>query len=237
MIAFPCVAIGIDTQGGGHALIEGLSDKDKMRPEHAETAILPIIEDKKDKETDKMPGQHIIHPINFASAEWNSEANHTLRKDMQDKFLLFPEFNQLTLAITSRQDEIKFKELRDKVGETQALKSYDTLEDSVMDIEELKMELSTITVSRTPSGREKFDTPEVKLGTGKKGRMRKDRYSALLIANMIARNSYREIPKPTYNSVGTVIGEYKIDKDQPMYVGNKIAKGYSMACINYSVRR
>ena len=35
--------------------------------------------------------------------------------------------------------------------------------------------------------RDRWDTPEVKLQNGKKGRLRKDRYSSLVIANMLAR--------------------------------------------------
>ena len=89
-----------------------------------------------------------------------------------------------------RKDKISFRQLKDKVGESHALRLYDTLEDAVMEIEELKDELVTVVVvSVTPEGRERFDTPEIKTDTGKKGRMRKDRYSALVIANMLARGS------------------------------------------------
>ena len=42
-------------------------------------------------------------------------------------------------------------------------------------------------IKDTPSGKDKWDTPEVKMGGNKKGRMRKDRYSALLMSNMGAR--------------------------------------------------
>ena len=37
---------------------------------------------------------------------------------------------------------------------------YDTLEECVLDIEELKDELSMIQMTQTPSGRDKWDTPE-----------------------------------------------------------------------------
>ena len=45
---------------------------------------------------------------------------------------------------------------------------YDTLEECVTDIEELKNELSMIQISQTTSGRDRWDTPEVVIGTGKK---------------------------------------------------------------------
>jgi hypothetical protein len=203
MQSFPCVRIGIDSQGGGYAIAEGLRDTDKMDPALNEVPILPIIEDK-EKETDRLSGLHILEFINFASADWTSQANHGLRKDMEDRFFLFPRFDQLTLGMVSKQDEIRFKKLKEQIGDSESLKLYDTLEDVVMDIEDLKAELSTIMVTRTASGREKFDTPEIKLGTGKKGRMRKDRYSALVIANMIARSMHREIPNPSYSVIGRV---------------------------------
>ena len=51
--------------------------------------------------------------------------------------------------------------------------------------------------------------------------MRKDRYSALVIANMIARLIHREIPPPMYNNIGTVIkpGVFEVDGSNQMYVG------------------
>ena len=74
-----------------------------------------------------------------------------------------------------------------------------------MEIEELKEELSTITVTRTGTGvnsRDRWDTPEIKLPNGRKGRMRKDRYSALVMANMIARNIHRAVPQIQYDVIG-----------------------------------
>ena len=67
-------------------------------------------------------------------------------------------------------------------------RKYDTLEDCVMEIEELKDELSMIVMTQTSTGRERWDTPEVKIAAGRKSRLRKDRYSSLLMANMSARS-------------------------------------------------
>ena len=220
---FPCIRIGIDAQGGGYALAEGLRDHDKMFT--GERPILPIIEEKKEKDTDRVAGDHVIDLVQFAKAEWTSQANHGLRKDMEDKVLLFPRFDTLSLSLMSEKDKISFRQLKDKVGESHALRLYDTLEDAVMEIEELKDELVTVVVSITPGGRERFDTPEIKTDTGKKGRMRKDRYSALVIANMLARQAQREIPGPVYNNIGTVItpGVFKTSPTNEMYVGQEWA--------------
>jgi hypothetical protein len=51
-------------------------------------------------------------------------------------------------------------------------------------------------------GRDRWDTPEVKLPNGKKGRLRKDRYSALVIANMLARQMTRTLQPISYDIIG-----------------------------------
>jgi intein/homing endonuclease len=214
---FPCTSIVIDSQGGGYQIAEGLRDKHKMNP--GEKLILPIIEDKQ-KDTDVVDGAHIIHLVQFSNADWLSQANHGLRKDLEDKVLLFPQLDALSLAIVSEQDKVMYDMIKKKVGNDSEVRIYDSLEDNIMNIEELKNELSSIIVSRTPNGRERFDTPEIKLGTGKKGKMRKDRYSALLIGNMIARTYMHEVPALDYNVIGRSrnTGISNIDNKQ-MYVG------------------
>ena len=86
----------------------------------------------------------------------------------------------------------------------------DTLEDCVLEIEELKNELTTIMITKTGTGvnsRDRWDTPEIKEETGRKGRLRKDRYSALLIANMLARQSRFELTQMEYDAIGGYIGD------------------------------
>jgi len=148
----------------------------------------------------------------------------------------FRNFDRLTLALMSEQDKVRFNKLKKIIGDTPDLKLYDTLEDCVLDIEELKNELSTIIVTRTPSGREHFDTPEIKLGTGKKGRMRKDRYSAFVICNMIARSMQRELPATEYQVIGKVAGDDgdKSD-DQVMYKGQNWMTSFKPVVIGNGV--
>ena len=172
MILFPCVHIALDAQGGGIAVMESLHDKDKIRD--GELAIWPTIDEDKPKDTDDEQGLHILEMCQFAKYDWLSEANHGMRKDFEDKVLIFPFFDPLSLAISEHQDQAV-----DRL--------YDTLEQCVLDIEELKDELSMIQMTQTNSGRDRWDTPEVVVGTGRKRKMRKDRYSALLMANMAAR--------------------------------------------------
>jgi hypothetical protein len=172
MKVFPCAEIALDAQGGGIAVMEALHDKDKI-PE-GEVAIWPVIEEKA-KDTDDHAGLHILRLCQFANYNWLAEANHGLRKDFEDKAVLFPYFDSASLGIALEVD----KSLDRK---------YDTLEDCVMEIEELKDELSMIVMTQTSTGRERWDTPEVKTGAGRKSRLRKDRYSSLIMANMSARN-------------------------------------------------
>ena len=163
MKVFPCAEIALDAQGGGIAVMEALHDKDKIG--EGELPIWPVIDDN--------AGLHILRLCQFARADWLAEANHGLRKDFEDKVVLFPAFDGLSIGMAIERD----KSLGSK---------YDTLEDTVMEIEELKDELAMIEMTQTTSGRERWDTPEVKTGVGRKNRLRKDRYSSLIMANMSA---------------------------------------------------
>lgn len=202
MKIFPCAEIAIDGQGGGIAVSEALQDPDKLSL--GESPILPVIDPDKKQETDNMPGMHILKICQFAKADWTAEANHGLKKDMEDKALLFPYFDALSLGEAFQIDKIKTDALP-KNEENKRYSLYDSLEDSVMEIEELKDELSTIVHTRTGNGvnsRDRWDTPETKLEGGKKGRLRKDRYSALVMANMSARSIQRAIAPPAYEVIG-----------------------------------
>ncbi len=91
-----------------------------------------------------------------------------------------------------------------------------------MEIEELKTELSQIIITQTPSGRDKWDTPEIKLPGGRKGRLRKDRYSSLLMANMTARTIEREIKHDLSCSTGGFATSFMGQRDKlqgQMYSG------------------
>lgn len=196
MKIFPCARIGLDAQGGGVAIEEALHDKNKLK--EGEQLIWPIIDYKKAKDTDNQAGQHILELVQFARAEWTAQANHGLRKDLEDKAILFPRFDNLTLGLTME------KEGQD-ILETDFNPIYDNLTECVLEIEELKNELTTIVMSQTSTGagaRDRWDTPEVKLPHGKKGRLRKDRYSSLIIANMMARQFRNQLDSVSYEVIG-----------------------------------
>jgi hypothetical protein len=196
MKSFPCYRIGLDAQGGGVAIEEALHDISKLGPD--EIPIWPIIDYNKPKDTDDQQGLHILELVQFARADWTSQANHGLRKDMEDKVLLFPRFDNLTLGLTMEEEG-------KNILESDLNPIYDSLSECILEIEELKNELTTIVMTQTSGGagaRDRWDTPEVKMSNGKKGRLRKDRYSALIIANMLARQSHSSLASPKYEIIG-----------------------------------
>ena len=196
MKIFPAERIGIDAQGGGVAIEESLHDPSKL--EEGEQLIWPIIDYNKHKDTDDQQGLHILELIQFAKAEWTAQANHGLRKDLEDKVLLFPRFDNLTLGLALEAEG-------QNIIDSDLNPIYDNLSECILEIEELKNELTTIVMTQTstgPNARDRWDTPELKLQNGKKGRLRKDRYSSLIIANMLARQMNRNMKAISYDVVG-----------------------------------
>ncbi len=214
MSLFPCERVSVDSQGGGVAVMEALQDPKRLQP--GERPIYPTINYEDPKDTDSLVGDHILEIVNFAKSDYVVMANHGMKKDFEDKVLLFPQFNSAILGLAIEQDK---QVGRVRVDDDGIEKLYDTLEDAVMEIEELKDELATITHS--PIGvsmRDRWDTPEVKMPGGKKGRLRKDRYSALLMANMGARTLQSQ-PSPVLVQVygGFAKEIVKRSKDGPRH--------------------
>jgi len=114
---FPTDCIAIDAQGGGIAIIEALHDSDKLK--EGELPYWPRINPEKELPTDGEAGIHNIEVVQFADYKWLSEANHGMRKDFEDKILLFPMFDPVTIGLSIEED--KFLK-----------RKYDTLEDCVM---------------------------------------------------------------------------------------------------------
>jgi hypothetical protein len=197
MKVFPAERIGIDAQGGGIAIEEALHDPSRLQS--GEHLIWPIIDyDGKNKDTDSQQGLHILEMVQFANANWTAQANHGLRKDMEDKRLLFPRFDNFSLGLAMERENQDILE-----GDLNPI--YDNLSECILEIEQLKDELTTIVMTQTSTSagaRDRWDTPEVKLHGGKKGRLRKDRYSSLVIANMLARQMTNVLKPPTYDVIG-----------------------------------
>ena len=216
MRKFNVVGIAIDSQGGGWAISEMLGSKKHCNED--ELPIFPMRDPKKTQSTDNKIGLHILDIVNFANYEYLSTANHTMRQDFEIGNLMFPYFDTIRIALESNFDKID--------------EEYN-LEDCMDQIEELKNELCSIVVSETTSGKEHWDTPET-IENGKKGRMRKDRYSALLIANALA-NRLMNASKTKLSSSDGGFAEFKkIESNQNFFTGpewlcrdlNNIYKAY-----------
>lgn len=195
MKAFPPALLMCDHGGGGVSLREALGDPDKLEPGE-----LPVYEeidpDGKDKKvTDDFEGLHILRLIRFRDQDWVVEANESLKKDLEDRVLLFPMLDSALLGLAQAADEAAGRAEADDDGET-VRPTADTLERAMLDIEETKTELATIVMSETATGNRRWDTPDSKADGAKSGRMRKDRYSALLLANMGARGIMRAPEEP-----------------------------------------
>lgn len=192
MKVFPCVRIACDSQGGGPAVREAFHDEQHIG--NNELPIWEVVDPEDPKDTDGKAGLHILEFINFADSKWTLEANHGMRKDFEDKVLLFPYYDPATLELAAIEDE----QLQ-SLGKLR----FDSLEECTFEIEELKNELTTIVQTQTATGRDRWDTPEIKDAvTNKKGRLKKDRYSALLMANMVARQLAHAEAPPSYDIVG-----------------------------------
>jgi len=194
---FPTNNIAIDAQGGGIAIMEALHDKNILK--EGESPLWPYIkhDDEKDpfywesknKPSDGEAGLHILHMMQFAKSEFTFKANHNLRKDLETQSLLFPKFDTILLSEAITDDKLLNRH-------------YDTLEDCVMEIESLKDELTTIEHGQTPSGRDKWDTPQTVEAGGRKGRLRKDRYSSLLMCNEVGHVLHNQLEGQPHQFTG-----------------------------------
>lgn len=214
MKVFHTERIVMDAQGGGYQVEEALHDDDKLQPGEMPIWQVKDPDPKKRKDSDGKRGLHILEMVQFANAQWTAEANNGLKKDMEDRVLMFPYMDSALLGLSVEEDK-------------QLKRTFDTLEDATMEIEALKDELSTIQHTQTPTGRDHWDVPAIKGEGAKRGRMRKDRYSALLMANMAARQmAYGPKPSEWYAGGGWAgeIAAGKQEEDSAMYV---LGEGWS----------
>ena len=218
MRVFPCDYISLDSQGGGIGVMEALHDNNALNP--GELPIWTIMHKlgkddnpilfpgSKDWGHDDNAGLHMLEMVSMSNSAYVADANHEMRRHLENKILLFPFFDPILLAEAHEEDEKSGRE-------------RDTLEDCVMEIEELKRELTTIQHSTSQNGRDKWDTPEILESNNKKSHLRKDRYSALLMAHALARRVMGS-PLPTYSNkpAGGFASQYANEKiEGQMYYG------------------
>lgn len=195
MKVFKTEHIVCDSQGGGGSIKEVLGDPKCIKD--GEYPIYPAIDKDNRQDTDYLPGLHILYLIHFANAQWIYDANHGLKQDFETQELLFPVKDSLAFG-TARAEDMALNRILVSDDDPDYEDYCDTLEDCMLEIEELKNELTLIEHTKTPSGRDKWDTPTVKGIGAKKGKLKKDRYSALLIANGIGRTLITRLAQEDY---------------------------------------
>lgn len=211
---FKPMRILMDSQGGGYSISEMLRNPKLINKDKGEFPIYETIDLEDPKFLDgKSDGPHILELIS-QSSDYNSMSNLSLHKSLETRSLLFPAFDavrmQLALALEKTMNI-----------------TIDTFEECVNNIEEMKNELCIIKRTETLTGKERFDTPNVSSpitteGRNIKGRLRKDRYTALLLSHhhVYTNEFVYEEAVPDYEDVA---GNFKkIDKCDPlggMYTG------------------
>lgn len=192
---FKFIGIAMDSQGGGHEIAARLHNEKILKD--GELPLWLVEDPDKPTEDDLKQGNHIIELINFADAKWTGDANHGLRSDFETRSILFPKFDGLIFAEADLSSD----------------NDGDKIEEVILEIEEMKNELSSIVMTQTSTGRDRWDTPDQKIAGAKKGRMRKDRYSALLMANYLAKKLKNKKPDiAEYSCEGGIAKKFKAEE-------------------------
>ncbi len=234
-IFFP-IRIEMDSQGGGYAIAEMLRNKKLLDMKNGDFPIYEVIDFDDPKPTDgEEDGRHILHLVK-QSSEFNQNANIALHKGLETKSLLFPAFDSVKMYSAIEAEK--------SMGVL-----FDTYEENVFNIEELKNELCTIQMSETATGKERFDTPSVVSagsveGRVRRGRLRKDRYTALLLSYKYI---YDTEITPNYDIdyedvAGNVKKRQNPGKDEVFYRGQGVgrmrnAKGGRQGTIFKAIKR
>ncbi len=203
--------IEMDSQGGGYPISEMLRNK-KLLKDDAKP-IYEVIEIDEPKDTDgETDGPHVLHLVK-QNNEFNAQANVCLQKSFETKRLLFPAINVVQIQASY-------------IAEKATGVLFDTFDENIDNIEEMKNELCTIQMLETSTGKERFDTPSVIQagaveGRQRKGRLRKDRYTSLLLAHKyIFDNEIPHDPNIDYNDiVGNIALIKNVKENQRMYKG------------------
>ncbi len=210
--------IEMDSQGGGYAVAEMLRNKKLLDTDDGDFPIYEIIDFDEPKPTDgETDGRHILHLVK-QSTEFNQDANIALHKGLETRSLLFPAFDSIKMYAAIEAEK--------SIGV-----SFDTYEENVFNIEELKNELCTIQMSETATGRERFDTPQVVSpgaveGRTRKGRLKKDRYTALMLSyKYVYDTGVSQVEDIDYDDVvGNITKSTKPVENESMYRGAGVGR-------------
>lgn len=191
--------IAMDSGGGGTSVIEWLYKKQK---DVDESDLLWPIPEQLEKYASRdalgAPGRKIVELVNF-SPTWTAEAAHNLAAAVEQRNLLFPYKGDLDDVINQYQrhfDETRVtdaaKEMLAKdlwgVDEWEAQKDKESARMGIhQHIQECTNEVCAIVRTVTPGGVEHFSLPRLSDQPEGMDMRRKDRFSALMLANYAAK--------------------------------------------------
>lgn len=190
--------IAMDSGGGGWAVSEWLAKETKdVRPED----LILLVPDQLQEKNIKLlssPGKKILEMVNF-SPSWTSEAAHALAASIQQKNLLFPYsandelcyrqyMSHFNLSdISDSEKELVSSDLWGKEDWELSSKSEKPIFGIKQHIDECVNEVCAIIREVTPGGVEKFELPSISDQPEGLDMRRRDRFSALMLANYAAK--------------------------------------------------
>lgn len=205
MTRFNIVSIVCDSGGGGLSLRESFKDADKLQGDEQ-----PIY-DVDDENNRRYQGLHILRMMEFSDYSWRCNAHYGLKKDIIDKKVIFPYFD---LAEVEAQN----------LSSSKQGKSYDTVEDCYLEIEQCKKETTFIKHQMTPLGQEKWDVPKIAGLDAEELRktLKRDRFTSLLLSNWAARTFLEEnkVQKERDEAIGEAAHRVQVNPNDRAYMGD-----------------
>jgi intein/homing endonuclease len=164
--AYNVVEVGMDAGGGGTTIRDLLADRT-----HIEQGESPILQ-RNFEEHEFLEGRRILELVEFSRYEWLHDANHNMLLGLQNGSILIAAQSDLVSNGASSTDE----EMADE------------------EIDQTLLEIQSIVVRFTSTGRMHWDTPSK--------RQRKDRYSAFLIGHYMAKSYLDNLERPVDLATG-----------------------------------
>ena len=212
--------IAMDKGGGGDAVAEWLS---KMHPDMEENELIWQIPDQlEEKRLLAEPGKKILELVNFIS--WSTQEAHNLQADIQHASLLFPDgstdvhdistqymrhFGKTEITEVERelisQDLWGLDDWEAKLMSDKGDNKYQPKLGCWDNINECINETCAVQQDVTPNGTERFILPKLSEQVEGLDMRRRDRFSALLLANYAAR-VYLGKNRRTTNTPGIATG-------------------------------
>lgn len=193
---FNIIRICLDSSGGGVSIREALKDPTKLLDPQDE-----LVFDMDDENVLDEPGSHTLKMIQFSNKEWRGLAHWGLRQDILDCRTIFPEYSGADIELAGARSK--------EIGV-----SYDTYEDNMLELEQLKIETIMIRMSQTANGGEVWDIPKV-VGMNAEAmrqKLKRDRFTSLLLANWAGRLVMEERSQVyDTNFIGGALGDIVLE--------------------------